>query len=82
MPSPLLPIETDRLLLRAFTADDAERYFSYRSLPETVRYLYRDPKTYERAVESAAKSARLDFAEDGDILALADPAQGRQRTGG
>lgn len=71
MPTLQLPIETDRLLLRAFTPDDAERYFSYRSLPETVRYLYRDPMTREQADEAVAKSARLEFVKDGDILALA-----------
>ena len=82
MPTPQLPIETDRLLLRAFTPDDADRYFSYRSLPETVRYLYRDPKTHDQAVESVAKSARLEFAKDGDILALAIQPKGATELAG
>lgn len=82
MPALQLPIDTDRLQLRAFAPDDADRYFSYRSLPETVRYLYRDPKTYEQAVESVAKSARLEFDKDGDILALAIQPKGAAELAG
>lgn len=73
---PPLPVETDRLLLRQFASDDANRYFSYRSLPETVRYLYRDPMTHEGSVESVAKSARLEFETDGDIFTLAIQPKG------
>jgi RimJ/RimL family protein N-acetyltransferase len=69
--TPTLPIETDRLLLRAFTEADAERYQSYRGLPETVRYLYRDPMTLEQAVERMPQYARLEFEKDTDIFTLA-----------
>lgn len=66
-----LPVETERLLLRAFTPSDAERYHSYRSLPETVRYLYRDPMTMEQAVERMPQYARCEFEKDTDIFTLA-----------
>ncbi len=68
---PHLPIETDRLVLRPFAATDAPRYFAYRSMPETVRYLYRDPMTREQAEESVVTSSRLEFAKDGDMFVLA-----------
>ncbi|MBX3091430.1 MAG: GNAT family N-acetyltransferase [Cryobacterium sp.] len=71
MKAPELPLETDRLLLRTFTDADAERYFSYRSLPSTVRYLYRDPMTLDDAVERMPKYASLEFEKDTDIFTLA-----------
>lgn len=69
--TPSLPIETDRLLLRAFRADDIERFHSYRCLPEVTRYLYRDPKTIDQASESVKKFAAIQFESDGDMLSLA-----------
>lgn len=66
-----LPIETERLLLRVFTPADAVRYHSYRSLPETVRYMYRDPMTMEQAVERMESYAKLEFENDGDVFFLA-----------
>lgn len=76
MPTLPLPIETDRLLLRAFTPDDIDRFHSYRSLPEVTRYLYRDPKTLEQAIASVLKFAQLEFEKDGDMLSLAVQAKG------
>lgn len=74
--TPELPIETDRLILRAFTAADAERYYSYRSLPDTVRYLYRDPMTMDEAIERMPKYAQLEFDTDTDIFTLAIQPKG------
>lgn len=71
MLTPDLPIETERLFLRVFTPDDAVRYHSYRSLPETVRYLYRDPMTMEQAVERMPQYARCEFEKDTDFFVLA-----------
>lgn len=68
---PSLPIETDRLLLRAFTEADAKRYHSYRSLPETVRYMYRDPMTMEEAIERMSTYAKLEFEKVADVVTLA-----------
>lgn len=66
-----LPIETERLLLRPFTDADAGRYHSYRSLPETVRYMYRDPMTMEQAIERMALYRKLELENDGDLFFLA-----------
>lgn len=71
MLTPSLPIETERLLLRAFTPADAERYQSYRGLPDTVRYMYQDPMTIEQAIERMPKYARLEFEKDHDVFTLA-----------
>jgi len=69
--APQLPIETERLMLRAFTEADAQRYHSYRKLPETLRYMYQDPMTMEQAIERMPRYARLEFQNDTDIFVLA-----------
>ncbi len=77
-----LPIETERLLLRPFTPADAVRYHSYRSMPETVRYMYREPMTMEEAIERMPKYARLEFEKDSDIFTLAiQPMDARELAG-
>ena len=82
MQTPALPIETDRLILRAFTETDAERYFSYRSLPETVRYLYREPMTLEQSIERMPQYAALEFEKDADIFTLAIQPKGATELAG
>lgn len=77
-----LPIETDRLTLRAFTDADAARYFSYRRLPATVRYLYRDPLTLEESIERMPQYARLEFEKDADIFNLAIHPRGADELAG
>ena len=79
---PPLPIETDRLILRAFTDADAARYHSYRSLPETVRYMYRDPMTMEEAVERMPRYAKFEFEKDADIFTLAIQPKGATELAG
>ena len=66
-----VPIETERLLLRVFTPEDAKRYYSYRSLPETLRYMHREPMTMEQAAERMKSYAKLEFEKDGDVFFLA-----------
>jgi RimJ/RimL family protein N-acetyltransferase len=66
------PIETERLRLRPFTAEDAAAVHAIRSHPEVARYLYGDPwdrAAAERAVEERAAMDRL--SEDDDALGLA-----------
>ena len=66
------PIETERLLLRPYTADDAEAVFSIRSLPEVARYLYGSPWTLADARTAVGARARdVGLSEDGDVIALA-----------
>ena len=64
-------LETERLTLRPFRPEDAVRYHSYRSLPETVRYLYREPMTMEQAIERMPIHAKLEFEKEADIFVLA-----------
>lgn len=80
--TPTLPIETERLLLRRFTDADAQRYYSYRGLPETVRYLYREPMTLEQAIERMPQYARLEFEKDHDMLTLAIQPKGESELAG
>lgn len=80
--TPDLPLETERLVLRAFTEADAERYFSYRSLPETVRYLYREPLTLAESIERMPQYARLEFEKDADIFTLAIQPKGESELAG
>ncbi len=77
-----LPIETERLCLRAFTEADAARYHSYRGLPETVRYMYRDPMTLEEAIERMPKYAKLEFEKDKDVFTLAIQPKGDSELAG
>ena len=82
MTTPALPLETDRLLLRAFTEADAARYQSYRSLPDTVRYMYQHPMTMEQAIERMPKYARLEFEKDHDVFTLAIQPKGAPELAG
>ncbi|HEU4807101.1 MAG TPA: GNAT family protein [Homoserinimonas sp.] len=66
-----LPIETERLVLRAFSVADTDAYFEYQQLPEVARYLYRAPHTHEKCREVLERAATLAFDADGDVLALA-----------
>jgi RimJ/RimL family protein N-acetyltransferase len=77
-----LPIETERLLLRAFTPADAARYHSYRSMPETVRYMYREPMTLDEAIERMPKYAKLEFEKDTDFFTLAIHPKGATELAG
>ncbi|MFJ8580737.1 GNAT family N-acetyltransferase [Micromonospora sp. NPDC093277] len=69
---PDLPVRTERLLLRPFTADDLDALAAYRSRPDVTRFLYHDP--YD---ETAARAAlerlrgRTALREPGDGLNLA-----------
>ncbi len=66
------PIETERLLLRPFTVEDAPAVHAIRSRPEVALYLYGDPweeAEAERAVMKRAGEDRL--YDDDDALGLA-----------
>lgn len=68
---PVLPLRTERLSLRGFVIDDLDDVHAYQSLPDVVRYLYRDPQTLERTREVLARVSALRFAGEGDVLCLA-----------
>jgi RimJ/RimL family protein N-acetyltransferase len=66
------PIETERLVLRAFEAGDLDAVHAMRSLPEVARWTYWEPETREEA--QASLERRIGFRalrDEGDVLALA-----------
>jgi RimJ/RimL family protein N-acetyltransferase len=66
----MVPITTERLVLRPFTPDDVDDVYAYDGLADVARYLYRPPRTRERCAELiAASSAR--WEQDGDSVRLA-----------
>ncbi|KMO97828.1 GNAT family N-acetyltransferase [Streptomyces roseus] len=72
MTTPLLPLGTERLLLRLFTPDDLDDLYAYQGLSEVARFLYRPPLTREQCVQSLTRrAAGTAWAEDGDDLVVA-----------
>jgi len=72
MTQPTLPIDTERLRLRAFTAADLDAVTAYHALPEVQRYLdwkVRDRVEIKAALE--AMRAQLSLNRPGDTLSLA-----------
>ncbi len=66
------PLETERLLLRAFEARYFAAVFDMRSRPEVALYTYWEPQTEAEAREALEK--RIGFRalhDEGDVLALA-----------
>ena len=45
--NPIMPLETERLLIRDFTEDDFAAVYAYSSDPEVVRYMAFPPSTPE-----------------------------------
>lgn len=65
-------VTTDRLVLRPFLSGDVDARYSYQSLPEVARYLYRPPLTREACAEVIAGQADgTAWSTDGDALLLA-----------
>ncbi|MEU5597471.1 GNAT family N-acetyltransferase [Streptomyces sp. NPDC020298] len=65
-------IATERLVLRLFASGDTDDRYSYQSLPEVARYLYRPPLTREGCARSIAERAGgTPWRADGDALLLA-----------
>lgn len=66
------PIETERLILRAFRQGDLDDLHAIRSLPAVVRYLYGDVRSRTEAQEMLAERVQLTrLREDGDAIVLA-----------
>ena len=66
------PLETERLLLRAFEDRDFDAVFDLRSRPEVALYTCWEPQTEVQAREALEK--RIGFRalrDEGDVLALA-----------
>lgn len=58
MPRPHHPIETDRLTIRPFTADDVDVLHAIQSQQEITTYLYWEPRTRDEVIEVLA--SRID----------------------
>jgi RimJ/RimL family protein N-acetyltransferase len=67
----VLPIVTERLVLRAETADDAEAIHAYRNLPEVHRYLPHGDIDVEVIRDRIVTVWSGPFEKDGDVLGLA-----------
>ena len=69
---PDLPLRTDRLDLRLFTADDLDALHGYQSRPDVTRYLYFAPNDEAESRRALArKRARVALRAEGDMLNLA-----------
>lgn len=67
---PTYPIDTARLRLRPWTADDLDAFAEQRSHPEVMRYLYDEPMTREEAAERLGRMRSV-FNEPGEWVNLA-----------
>jgi len=75
MPDPVVPVETERLILRRFMPEDFEAFHGYHRLPEVARYLYRNPRTPEQSRAALERFGTLQFEGEGDELVLAVEAR-------
>jgi RimJ/RimL family protein N-acetyltransferase len=72
MRQPGYPIETERLRLRPFVAEDVDDLHAIMSLPEVVRYLYLDVRTREQTQAMiATRAQQTALNAEGDRLTLA-----------
>ena len=70
--APKLPLETERLLLRAFTPADFEALFAIYSRPDVVRWLYYETRSEREVRELLEDKARsLAIEKEGDKVVLA-----------
>lgn len=66
------PLETERLVLRAYREDDFDALYAMRSSPEVARYLYWEPQTEAEVRRTLAlKIESVSLEKQGDVLALA-----------
>ncbi|MET3175664.1 UNVERIFIED_ORG: RimJ/RimL family protein N-acetyltransferase [Arthrobacter sp. UYCu721] len=76
MPEIILPVRTERLILRRFESADLEAFHAYHSLPETARFLPGEAKSYTKCMESVGQYANFAFEKEGDWVCLAIEAMG------
>jgi RimJ/RimL family protein N-acetyltransferase len=66
------PIQTSRLLLRPFVADDLDDLYAIQSVPEIVRFLYWDVRSRDEVRDVLQQRLQMDrLAAEGDVLVLA-----------
>ncbi len=61
----MLPLRSERLIIRALNQDDLERHFALFSNPEVVRFLYEEPLNRQRAQEHLKRRCVLDLPSEG-----------------
>jgi RimJ/RimL family protein N-acetyltransferase len=66
-----LPLQTERLALRAFRAADFPAYAAYHGRPEVYRFLYMPAPTGQALQDQFAGVLAQPFSQDGDTLRLA-----------
>jgi RimJ/RimL family protein N-acetyltransferase len=70
--TPTYPIETPRLLLRPFVAEDLDALYDLRSRPDVARYLYWEPNSREEVErELDRRIHRRTLEREGDDVHLA-----------
>lgn len=76
MPEIILPIHTERLVLRRFVGADLDAFHAYHSLPDTARFLPGEAKSYTQCMERVGRYANFVFDKEGDWICLAVEAKG------
>lgn len=71
-----LPIRTERLTLRALTADDLDHHWRLVRDPEVVRYLYEEPLDRDAAARHLEKRLVAQLPAEGEWLNLAVECDG------
>ena len=72
--APTIPLETERLLLRAFAPGDFEAVFAIYSRPDVVRWLYQETRTeaeVRELLQDKARSRSIDKEDDKLAVAVA-----------
>jgi RimJ/RimL family protein N-acetyltransferase len=68
---PILPIETERLILRPLRADDVEALHAYESREDVARWLYWGPRSADEVRERLERKLGFrSIAAEGDVLSL------------
>ncbi|MDR3471777.1 MAG: GNAT family protein [Devosia sp.] len=71
-PSPELPIETERLILRPFSRGDVDAVYAYRQRQDVARFLFDNPMSRETCAEAVQERIRqVSLAEEDDRITLA-----------
>lgn len=65
------PLLTERLVLRRFVAADLPAYYDHQRLPETVRYLLCEPRSYTECMTRVGMFADSKFEKEGDWATFA-----------
>jgi RimJ/RimL family protein N-acetyltransferase len=69
---PELPIQTERLALRAFTRGDVDAVFAYRQRDDVAAYLFDEPMSRETCAEIVqVRTTQVGWQDEGDRLVLA-----------